>query len=102
MRGEAHTDGGEARMRIELWPSGNSHARTKASFGVPGEFMTKLLCVPLFLLAGASVMAQDWAQFRGPGGLDLSNARNLPAEWNDDKNLLWKAKLPGRGASSPI
>lgn len=64
--------------------------------------MAKLLCLPLFLLATATAMANDWPQFRGPGGLGLGSGKNLPAEWSDDSNLLWKAKLPGRGASSPI
>ena len=64
--------------------------------------MAKLLCFPLFLVASASLMGQDWAQFRGPGGLGHASSTNLPTEWSDDKNLLWKAKLPGRGASSPI
>src|SRR5437870_758656 len=52
--------------------------------------------------ANDAPMVQDWAQFRGPGGLGRSSETNLPVQWSDDKNLLWKAKLPGRGASSPI
>jgi outer membrane protein assembly factor BamB len=64
--------------------------------------MAKLLSLPLLLLASAPLIADDWPQFRGPGGLGRSSATNVPTEWSDDKNLLWKAKLPGRGASSPI
>lgn len=44
----------------------------------------------------------DWPQFRGPQGQGISSARNLPVVWNKDKNLLWKAELPGAGSSSPI
>jgi outer membrane protein assembly factor BamB len=62
----------------------------------------KLSYVPIFALACTPLMAQDWSQFRGPGGLGISSAKNLPAEWSDAKNLLWKTKLPGPGASSPI
>src|SRR5438034_137080 len=64
--------------------------------------MSRLLCLPLILLAGAALKAQDWTQFRGPGGLGVSSDKNMPAQWSDDKNLIWKTKLPGRGASSPI
>lgn len=64
--------------------------------------MAKRLCLPMFLVCCLPLMAQDWPQFRGPGGMGVSGAKNLPAEWSDDKNLLWKTKLPGRGASSPI
>lgn len=44
----------------------------------------------------------DWPQFRGPGGLGISTAKNLPATWGPDQNVLWKRELPGPGSSSPI
>jgi outer membrane protein assembly factor BamB len=62
----------------------------------------ELRALTMCLVVTAPLMAQDWAQFRGPGGLGRSNATKLPAEWSDDKNLIWKTPLPGRGASSPI
>lgn len=46
--------------------------------------------------------AEDWTNFRGPGGQGYSNEKNLPAQWGDEKNLAWKIKLPGAGSSSPI
>lgn len=54
-----------------------------------------LACLPL--LAG-----EDWPQFRGPDGSAASAATQLPAQWGADKNIAWKAKLPGYGWSSPI
>lgn len=45
---------------------------------------------------------RDWPVFRGPSGMGLSSAKQLPVEWGDDENLAWKASLPGPGASSPI
>lgn len=53
-------------------------------------------------LVAAATMAADWPQFRGVGGQGVSADGNLPVSWSDSKNLLWKAKLPGHGASSPI
>ena len=44
----------------------------------------------------------SWNQFRGPGGRGISADAAVPREWNEKKNLAWKAKLPGAGASSPI
>ncbi len=49
-----------------------------------------------------SLSAQDWKNFRGPGGQGYSKETNLPAKWSDDENLTWKTKLPGAGSSSPI
>ncbi len=46
--------------------------------------------------------ANDWPQFRGPGGNATSDERGLPIEWGSKKNLVWKTELPGPGSSSPI
>lgn len=46
--------------------------------------------------------AGDWAQFRGPGGLGVSDAKNLPTKWSSEENIVWKTELPGAGTSSPI
>ncbi len=56
--------------------------------------------VPVFLVTASR--AADWPQFRGPGSQGVSDAKNLPASWSDDENVLWKTALPGAGASSPI
>ncbi|MGQ0636587.1 MAG: outer membrane protein assembly factor BamB family protein [Planctomycetaceae bacterium] len=53
--------------------------------------------VLLPLLAGA-----DWPEFRGTAGVATSNDTGLPDHWDNSTNLLWKLKLPGEGASSPI
>jgi outer membrane protein assembly factor BamB len=49
-----------------------------------------------------TTQAGDWMQFRGPGGLGVSQDRDVPTKWSDSENVLWKADLPGPGASSPI
>ncbi|HTU93702.1 MAG TPA: PQQ-binding-like beta-propeller repeat protein [Gemmataceae bacterium] len=54
-----------------------------------------VVCLPA--LAG-----EDWPQFRGPGGSATAPKTQLPDKWGADKNIAWKAKLPGYGWSSPI
>ena len=54
------------------------------------------------LLVTSSALAADWGQFRGPGGLGVSDEANLPIQWSDGEHLLWKRDLPGAGSSSPI
>jgi outer membrane protein assembly factor BamB len=44
----------------------------------------------------------NWAQWRGPDSQGVSTERNLPTEWSETKNVLWKTALPGRGFSQPI
>jgi outer membrane protein assembly factor BamB len=58
------------------------------------------LCIIVFLTQAC--LAENWPQFRGPGGLGISKEKNLPVTWSETKNVLWKTKMPGYGASSPI
>ena len=53
-------------------------------------------------LLAQSALADDWPQFRGPGGLGVSEAKNLPVTWSETENLIWKTAMPGSGSSSPI
>ena len=55
-----------------------------------------VLCFPV------CVLGADWPQFRGAGATAASEDKGLPETWDADSNLLWKVKLPGHGASSPI
>jgi outer membrane protein assembly factor BamB len=50
----------------------------------------------------SSFKTDNWPQFRGPESNQLTTEKTLPLEWNDEKNLLWKIELPGRGWSCPI
>lgn len=56
------------------------------------------------LLAGAlaaTASADNWPQWRGPKNDGTSAEKGLPAEWGADKNVVWKLKMPGMGASTP-
>ena len=56
----------------------------------------------LFLNLASPAAARDWPQFRGPGGQGHSDAKGLPVEWSESKNIAWKKALPGSGWSSPV
>ena len=43
----------------------------------------------------------DWNCWRGPRG-DGTAEGSPPIEWSEEKNVRWKAPLPGSGLSSPI
>jgi outer membrane protein assembly factor BamB len=47
-------------------------------------------------------VAEDWPQFRGPGGEGHSSERDVPLEWSESRNILWKTPVVGRGWSSPV
>jgi len=56
----------------------------------------------LAMSASAALGGEDWMRFRGPNGSATSVDANVPVEWSDTKNMLWKTELPGPGTSSPI
>ncbi|HCV98910.1 MAG TPA: hypothetical protein DGJ56_06390 [Verrucomicrobiales bacterium] len=53
------------------------------------------------MLSRASIVA-DWPQFRGPDGQGHSDAKGIPVEWSEGKNVKWKMPVPGQGFSSPV
>ena len=60
------------------------------------------LAVILTLVAGASITAADWPQWRGPNGTGATSETNLPVRWSASENVLWKAPIGGLGVSTPI
>ncbi len=61
----------------------------------------RLALASLLILMSIGLRAEDWPQFRGPTGQGYSTERGLPLEWSETKNIAWKARIPGRGWSSP-
>jgi outer membrane protein assembly factor BamB len=55
----------------------------------------------LWFAATVAATAEDWPQFRGPGGRGVGTSA-VPLEWSDGQHLRWKTPLPGPGSSSPI
>jgi len=45
---------------------------------------------------------QYWPRWRGPSGQGLVDGTGYPDTWSDTENVIWKANVPGEGASSPI
>jgi len=59
-----------------------------------------LLWIATFVWAAG--LAEDWPQFRGPGGQGHSTQKGLPVSWSETKNIVWKTPIPGLGWSSPV
>jgi outer membrane protein assembly factor BamB len=58
-----------------------------------------LICLAVVYL---SAKTSNWPNWRGPESNGVSAEKNLPTEWDANKNVRWKASLPGKGHSSPI
>ena len=68
--------------------------------------MTRTFCqvnLLLTFLLGPFAFANDnWPDFRGPAMDGHSDAKNLPLEWSEQKNIRWKTPIAGRGWSTPV
>ena len=52
------------------------------------------------VLLSTAAAAENWPQWRGPGGQGISSEPGIPTEWQPDRNVLWKAPV-APGHSSP-
>lgn len=49
-----------------------------------------------------SFAADNWPQWRGPQGNAVAIDGDYPEEFSSERGVLWKAKLPGVGSSTPV
>jgi outer membrane protein assembly factor BamB len=59
------------------------------------------LALVLLLSCCFQLHAENWPQWRGPKNDGHSTETKLPSKWDEKTNIVWKAKLPGPGASTP-
>ncbi|MBL8849084.1 MAG: PQQ-binding-like beta-propeller repeat protein [Planctomycetaceae bacterium] len=56
-----------------------------------------------FGLVEFTIAGENWPQFRGPSGQGfVSSDVQLPVEWSESKNVVWKREITGLGHSSPV
>ena len=64
--------------------------------------MKRLLAVCLAITSlHAAARADNWPQWRGPTNDGICKETNLPAEWSETKNVVWKLPMPGMAGSTP-
>jgi len=54
------------------------------------------------MLVALAVCGADWLQFRGTNGASVSHDTAPPDSWDEEKNIAWRADLPGKSVASPI
>ncbi len=62
----------------------------------------RVIVVVSIAIFAAPAFGADWVQFRGSSGLGVSTETGIPWKWSSADNVVWKAEMPGPGASSPI
>ena len=61
-----------------------------------------ILALTTVIALAAPAGADNWPQWRGPFLNGSTSEKNLPSTWSKTKNVLWVAKMPGTGQSTPI
>ena len=66
-------------------------------------FASLLLCgSTVYAFPEPTAAAGDWPWWRGPSRNGIADSSNdVPVEWSETKNVIWKVPIPGRGHSSP-
>lgn len=63
--------------------------------------MSRLTALGVCLALAVPATADNWPHWRGPKNNGVSTETNLPTDWSDSKNVLWKVPMPGMGSSTP-
>ena len=70
------------------------------------NFRKKCFCIlfsaALALISFNSAIAENWPCFRGPTRQGMSHEKDIPIEWSQTSNIVWKTPIPGESWSSPI
>ena len=63
-----------------------------------------MLRLPILIsfLTVSIAAAENWPEWRGPGGQGMSDAKSLPETWSETSGVAWRTELPGRGHSTPV
>jgi outer membrane protein assembly factor BamB len=64
--------------------------------------MYSFVCVLVLAASVRATAADDWPEFRGPGGQGISTAVDVPIRWNATEGVKWKQPIAGTGWSSPV
>src|SRR5262245_7958510 len=56
----------------------------------------------LFFISITPLYAENWPAWRGPRGDGTSAEKQIPFQWSETQNILWKTSLPGPAASTPV
>ena len=64
----------------------------------------RVTIVLVFVLATATLSAQNWPMFRGPRASGVADGSPVPVRWNvkTGDNVLWTTAVAGVAVSSPI
>lgn len=100
-----HIHNKSANIRgISVAPLSRTTAKqSRAANRLPMIAVAVLAAIASTMNAVSAVGEESWTQFRGTSGTGVVAAdASIPESWSLDKNLAWKAAIPGTGWSQPV
>jgi outer membrane protein assembly factor BamB len=56
----------------------------------------------MVITANTIAQSNTWPNYRGPDSNGISQAKNIPTEWDSITNIAWRIPIEGKGWSSPV
>ena len=67
------------------------------------RILSLAIAVVVVALVASNLLAEDWPAWRGPNRNNVAPGNQTPpTSWDEEKNVLWKTEIPGRGHASPV
>lgn len=75
-------------------------------FNANSKFTPAIAGLLLGALGSLSTQAADpeahWPQWRGPNGNGIAPDADIPTQWSETENIVWKREIPGQGHGTPV
>src|SRR5262245_51256377 len=81
---------------------GTQNGKWNMSSRLTVVFSLLLLMIAVHVARGDDNSAKQWPAWRGPLATGEAPKADPPTEWSEEKNIRWKAAIPGRGHATPI
>lgn len=73
----------------------------KSAYRISRSFLLMGTLTGLWMHPGL-IKANNWPDWRGPGGQGVIEATGVPAEWSSEHHVVWKAPMADRSNSTPV
>ena len=66
------------------------------------SWKSRLMAFVIVFFAGTTAVFANWPDWRGPTGDGRSDATDLPLNWSEAENIVWKTRIHDLGYSTPV
>jgi len=71
------------------------------SLPAPRTLLLSVVTALLLSVSATEILADNWAQWRGPTGNSICRESDVPVRWSRTENVAWRFPLPGPAGATP-